>query len=166
METHQLIARYIAENAIDFGSPNWHELHAWANRVLKESGMADLRQRSDAAELFADAMLALGIGDPDAGGPAATVIFDIRRPEPDGWTKLGVKKHPANIAYVATIRREGNSYVARDANGDLRTRGEALAAIDGEALTGRALAEYLYHDDEIGRVRILPDGATRVEILS
>lgn len=56
--------------------------------------------------------------------------------------------------YTVTIKREGNNYVARDANGDWRTRG----IVDKER-TGMDLATYLFHEIEIVEAETL-DGVT------
>ena len=66
----------------------------------------------------------------------------------------------AGRTYQVVIRLEGNEYVARDANGDWRTRGSADKA---PATSGRALAEYLFHANEIAAVDVV-NGETVVTI--
>ena len=50
--------------------------------------------------------------------------------------------------YVVTIKKEGGEYVARDSNGNWRTRGK----VDKER-TGLDLATYLFHEIEIAGVK-------------
>lgn len=56
--------------------------------------------------------------------------------------------------YTVTIKNENGMYVARDANGDWRTRG----IVDKER-TGMDLATYLFHEIEIVEAETL-DGVT------
>lgn len=73
--------------------------------------------------------------------------------------------------YRVTIQTEERSpqtfkrtphFVARDENHTWRTYGEVSKAPEG--ITGRALAEWLYHSCEVGKVEVI-DGVTVVEIL-
>jgi hypothetical protein len=57
--------------------------------------------------------------------------------------------------YKVKIVREKNEYVARDKNGDWRTRGE----YDRDR-TGRDLAEYLFHSNEIESCEVNESGVT------
>lgn len=66
------------------------------------------------------------------------------------------------MSYHVTIRKEKSEYVARDDNGDWRTRGPA-SICDGH--TGRDLAKLLFHECEIGEVSTDESGNTRVLIL-
>jgi hypothetical protein len=70
------------------------------------------------------------------------------------------------VAYIATIRREGDEYVARDESGSKRAWG-AVSMCDPR--TPATLARSLFHAEEIGNSRItegvLGKGAIEVEIL-
>ena len=56
--------------------------------------------------------------------------------------------------YAVTIKNENGMYVARDSNGDWRTRG----VVDKER-SGKDLATYLFHEIEIAGVKT-EDGLT------
>lgn len=73
------------------------------------------------------------------------------------------------MSYFVTIRRSNpltckvDRYVARDEKGNLRAYGENRGPVFAP---GCEVAEYLFHKEEIGTVEVLPDGSTRVEILT
>lgn len=70
-------------------------------------------------------------------------------------------KPKPKIAYIATIRREGTRYYAYDEKGDWRAYGDAA---DAPATSGRLLAEFLFHPQEIASVKVM-NGVTCVEII-
>lgn len=65
------------------------------------------------------------------------------------------------VRIVAESRPIGMEYVAYDRQGNWRTRGKANPA---NLLTGRELAEWLFHKEEIADVCIGSDGQTEVLI--
>lgn len=60
---------------------------------------------------------------------------------------------PAEPHYIVTVRHEGPQFIARDANGDWRTKG----AYDPSLTSPRQIAEYLFHAEEIISVGGLSD---------
>jgi hypothetical protein len=59
------------------------------------------------------------------------------------------KQPPRRIAYIATIRREGDEYVARDDSGSKRAWGKVCSNL---MPSFQNVATYLFHQEEIGNV--------------
>jgi hypothetical protein len=61
--------------------------------------------------------------------------------------------------YIVTIRDEGKQFVARDSNNTKRAWGD-VAGFTGSvrSRSGRDLAEYLFHKEELGNVKVTKDG--------